>query len=266
MRRRFVNMWEQELAAMIKAAKDAEVEIKKIYQTAFKVEIKADNSPVTLADKTADALIRKELGAAYPDYGMLTEESKDTKDRLSKENIWIVDPVDGTKEFVAHNGEFTTNIALAHNHQVVVGVINIPMRGVTYYAIKGQGAFRLEKDGTRTPIQVSKKTEGLTVLKSRSFLNDREEALIAKHQDKITKQRTVGAAIKYCEIAEGKAEISYRMSSSTKEWDVAAGDVILTEAGGIMAKLDGTKYTYNREDVYNREGYILCNRQENFLN
>jgi 3'-phosphoadenosine 5'-phosphosulfate (PAPS) 3'-phosphatase len=106
-------MWEQELAAMIKAAKDAEVEIKKIYQTAFKVEIKADKSPVTLADKTADALIRKELGEAFPDYGMLTEESKDTKDRLSKENIWIVDPVDGTKEFVAHNGEFTTNIALA---------------------------------------------------------------------------------------------------------------------------------------------------------
>jgi 3'(2'), 5'-bisphosphate nucleotidase len=157
-------MWEQELAAMIKAAKDAEVEIKKIYQTAFKVEIKADNSPVTLADKTADALIRKELGEAFPDYGMLTEESKDTKDRLSKDNIWIVDPVDGTKEFVAHNGEFTTNIALAHNHQAVVGVINIPMRGVTYYAIKGQGAFRLEKDGARTPIQVSeKKLEGLTV-------------------------------------------------------------------------------------------------------
>ena len=152
MRRRFIKMWEQELAAMIKAAKDAEVEIKKIYQTAFKVEIKADKSPVTLADKTADALIRKELGEAFPDYGMLTEESKDTKDRLSKENIWIVDPVDGTKEFVAHNGEFTTNIALAHNHQAVVGVINIPMRGVTYYAIKGQGAFRLEKDGTRTPI------------------------------------------------------------------------------------------------------------------
>ena len=107
-------MYEAQLAAMLKAAKDAEVEIKKIYETSFAVEIKSDNSPVTAADKTADALIRKELSRAFPDYGLLTEESKDTKERLSKRDIWIVDPVDGTKEFVARNGEFTTNIALAH--------------------------------------------------------------------------------------------------------------------------------------------------------
>ena len=108
-------MYEAQLAAMLKAAKDAEVEIKKIYETSFAVEIKSDNSPVTAADKTADALIRKELSRAFPDYGLLTEESKDTKERLSKRDIWIVDPVDGTKEFVARNGEFTTNIALAHD-------------------------------------------------------------------------------------------------------------------------------------------------------
>jgi len=259
-------MYEKELAAMLKAAKDAEVEIKRIYATAFDVEIKSDNSPVTAADKTADALIRKELGARFPAYGFLTEESKDTKERLNKENIWIVDPVDGTKEFVARNGEFTTNIALAHDHQVVAGVINIPMQGVAYFAIRGQGAFRLEKDGTRTPIQVSKKTENLTVLKSRSFFNEREENLIEKHQDKIKHQAAVGAAIKFCRIADGSADISYRTSSNTKEWDVAAGDIILHEAGGIMLKPDGTPYNYNREDVYNREGYILANSIKNFLN
>lgn len=258
-------MYEAQLAAMLKAAKDAEVEIKKIYETSFAVEIKSDNSPVTAADKTADALIRKELSRAFPDYGLLTEESKDTKERLSKRDIWIVDPVDGTKEFVARNGEFTTNIALAHDHEVVAGLINIPMWGVTYYAIKGQGAFRLEKDGTRTPIHVSKKTDQLTCLLSRSFLNDTEKGLIAKHLDKITHQVTVGAAIKYCKIADGSAEISYRMSPNTKEWDVAAGDIILTEAGGIMRKRDGTRYIYNREDVYNREGYVLASCPENFL-
>jgi len=258
-------MYEKELEAMLKAAKDAEKEIKKIYATAFDVEIKSDNSPVTAADKSADALIRKELGKQFPAYGFLTEESADTKDRLTKENIWIVDPVDGTKEFVARNGEFTTNIALANNHQAVVGVINIPMQGVAYCAIRGQGAFRLEKDGTRTPIHVSSKINDLTVLKSRSFFNEKEEALIEKHSDKIKHQAIVGAAIKFCHIADGSADLSYRTSSNTKEWDVAAGDVILHEAGGIMLKPDGTAYAYNREDVYNREGYVLANNIKNFL-
>jgi 3'(2'), 5'-bisphosphate nucleotidase len=108
-------MYERELAAMQKAALDAEKKIKEIYQTAFAVEIKSDNSPVTAADKGADEMIRKELHHSFPEYGLLTEESKDDPSRLQKENIFIVDPVDGTKEFVARNGEFTTNIALAIN-------------------------------------------------------------------------------------------------------------------------------------------------------
>ncbi|MCQ2741803.1 MAG: 3'(2'),5'-bisphosphate nucleotidase CysQ [Bacilli bacterium] len=258
-------MYEKELEMMIKAAKEAEKKILEIYNTDFPVEIKSDNSPVTAADKAADAMIVDILSKAFPEYGFLTEESTDTKERLSKKAIFIVDPVDGTKEFVSKNGEFTTNIALAVDHVVVVGVINIPTWGVTYCAIKGQGAFVLEKDGIRTPIHTNDKLEDLTVLKSRSFLNPKEVTLIEKHSDVIKHQETRGAAIKFCKIADGSAEISYRMSSSTKEWDVAAGDVILTEAGGIMLKPDGTPYSYNREDPYNREGYILANRKENFL-
>lgn len=258
-------MYEKELEMMIKAAKEAEKKILEIYKTEFPVEIKSDNSPVTAADKAADKMIVEILSKEFPEYGFLTEESTDTKERLSKKAIFIVDPVDGTKEFVSKNGEFTTNIALAVNHEAVVGVINIPTWGVTYYAIKGQGAYVLNKDGTSKRIHVSDKLEDLTVLKSRSFLNEKEVALIEKHSDRIKHQETRGAALKFCKIAEGEAEISYRMSSSTKEWDVAAGDVILTEAGGIMVKPDLTKYAYNREDPYNREGYMLANRKENLL-
>ncbi|MDO5330409.1 MAG: inositol monophosphatase family protein, partial [Bacillota bacterium] len=114
-------MYQKELEAMIAAAKLAEVKIKEIYSKPFEVEIKSDDSPVTAADKAADAIIRESLGKQFPDYGFLTEESVDTPERLSKRCIFIVDPVDGTKEFVAHNGEFTTNIALAVDKEVVAG-------------------------------------------------------------------------------------------------------------------------------------------------
>ena len=137
---------------MQKAALDAEKRIKEVYQTAFAVEIKSDDSPVTAADKGADELIRQELHRSFPDYALLTEESKDDPSRLLNANVFIVDPVDGTKEFVARNGEFTTNIALAHNHEVVVGVINVPVRNVMYFAIKGQGAYKQEKG--KAPIRI----------------------------------------------------------------------------------------------------------------
>jgi 3'(2'), 5'-bisphosphate nucleotidase len=258
-------MYERELAAMQKAALDAEKKIKEIYQTAFAVEIKSDNSPVTAADKGADEMIRKELHHSFPEYGLLTEESKDDPSRLQKENIFIVDPVDGTKEFVARNGEFTTNIALAHQHEVVAGVINVPLKDVMYFAIKGQGAYKQEKGKEPVRIHVSDKLEHLTALRSRSFFAPAEQALLDKHADKIAGVLTLGAALKFCAIAEGKAEISYRLSQGTKEWDIAAGTIILKEAGGLILKPDGSEYAFNREDVYNREGYMLMNRKENWL-
>lgn len=258
-------MYERELQAMIKAAKDAENVIREVYESAFDVEIKSDDSPVTAADKGADALIREELHEAFPGYAFLTEESADDKSRLDNDDVFIVDPVDGTKEFVARNGEFTTNIALSYANEIVAGVINVPMKHVLYYAVKGQGAFRLEEGKAPVQIHVSSKTSDLTCLRSRSFFQKDEEALIAKHQDKIKRLTSLGAALKFCAIAEGKAEISYRLSAGTKEWDIAAGTIILQEAGGLIQKPDGTEYSFNRDDVYNRQGYMLANRKENLL-
>ena len=259
-------MYEKELEEAIKAAKRAEIKIKEIYKTDFTVEIKGDDSPVTLADKTADAMIREDLAKKFPDYGFLTEESVDTKERLKKKAIWIIDPVDGTKEFVSRNGQFTTNIALAVDHEIVVGVINVPMLDVLYFAVKGQGAYRLDKDGTRTPIHCSNRVSGLKTVRSISFFNDKEKAFYEKYKDRFEGEATpIGAANKFCVIAQGDYDFFYRMSSGTKEWDVAAGDLLIQEAGGAMVQPNGVPFRYNREDVYNREGYIIANMAENLI-
>ena len=258
-------MYEKELAAMIKAALDAEKVIMGVYAKPFAVEIKSDDSPVTDADKGADSLIRRELRKAFPQYAFLTEESKDDKTRLANDCVFIVDPVDGTKEFVSRNGEFCTNIALSFKHEAVVGVINIPVRHVLYFAVKGQGAFRFEDGKEPVSIHVSSKDGNLTALRSISFFTEAEEALIRQHKDRITHVEKLGAALKFCAIAEGKAEVSYRMSPSTKEWDIAAGTIILKEAGGVIEKPDGTEYAFNRDDVYNRDGYMLANKRSNLL-
>lgn len=258
-------MYEQELEAMIKAALDAEKIIKEVYHEQFKVEIKSDNSPVTAADKGADELIRKELHEKFPMYGLLTEESKDDLSRKEKDFVFIVDPVDGTKDFVSRDDEFCTNIALAYKGEAVVGVINIPMKDTLYYAIKGEGAYKLEKGKSPVRIHVSNKHGDLTAFVSRKFLSEKESEYMEKRQDIIKHRVPLGAALKFCYIAEGKGEISYRSGPNTKEWDIAAGDIIVKEAGGVTIKPDGKPYSYNRDDVYNREGYIIANCKENAI-
>lgn len=258
--------YEKELQAAIAAAKAAEPHILSVYNTPFDIEIKEDASPVTEADKGADRIIRAHLAEIFKEDGFLTEESQDTGERLSRRRVWIVDPVDGTKEFVSRNGEFTTNIALAEDHEIVVGVINAPTLGILYYAVKGEGAFRLEKDGSVTPIHVSDRDDHLRALRSISFFKEDERKFMEERKDRFEGEaRPVGAALKFCAIAEGKAEYFIRVSNGTKEWDVAPGDLIVHEAGGIMVQPDGTPFRYNREDVYNRKGYVIANKKENLL-
>ena len=257
-------MWEKELKAALEAGLLAKEKILEIYNQDFEIEIKEDNSPVTLADKSADEIISKYLSEKFPNYAFLTEESEDNPDRLNNDYVWIIDPVDGTKDFVAKDGGFTTNIALSYKHEIVVGVIIIPVTGEIYYATKNGGAYYL-KDGISTKIHVNDKLEDLTILTSVFHTNKEETQLIEKHSDKITTIKKVGSSIKACHIAHGLAELSYRMSPNTKEWDTAASQIIVYEAGGIMVQPDFTPLKYNRKDVYNRNGYIIANRKENIL-
>ena len=258
-------MWEKELQAAIEAGLKAKTEIMKIYAEGFEVEIKEDNSPVTLADKTADRIIREYLHNAFPSHAFLTEESEDNEDRLSNDYVWIVDPVDGTKDFVAHDGGFTTNIALAYKHQVVVGVVVVPVTGEIYFASKGKGSYYVNPKGEKVRIHANDKLDDLTVLCSVFHFNEKEAELIEKHKDKIKHIEKFGSSLKPCRIAQGLAEITYRMSAGTKEWDTAASDIIVKEAGGLFVEPDGKDMVYNRKDVYNRKGYVVVNRKENIL-
>ncbi len=255
--------FQKELQAMKEAAVLSSKIIKEVYESNFDVEIKDDNSPVTEADKKADAFIRSFLHERFPTYAFLTEESKDDLERLKNDYVFIVDPVDGTKEFVARNGEFTTNIALAYKHQVVAAVINAPILGYMYTALKDRGAYLEKADSKPILIHVSDRDDQLRVLVSRSFKNEEEEKLINKNRDLISSVAERGAALKFGAIAEGTADLSYRMSARTKEWDIAAGVLIVKEAGGVVVKPDMSEYRFNRKDVYNHEGYIIANKLSN---
>ena len=257
-------MWEEQLNAAIEAGVKAIDGILKIYHTDFSVEIKDDNSPVTLADKNADKVIRECLHKAFPEYAFLTEESTDDLSRLNNDYVWIVDPVDGTKDFVARDGGFTTNIALAYKHEAVVGVVVVPLTGEIYYAAKGLGAF-YRKDGVTKRIHVNDKLDNLTVYKSVFHSKPIEEEMYEKHKDKIAKIEKWGSALKPCRIAQGLGELSYRLTDGTKEWDTAASQVIVEQAGGIFLDTKRQRIMYNREDVHNRIRYVICNRIENFL-
>lgn len=258
-------MFEKELQVALKAAKKTIPTILEIYNSnELGVEIKEDNSPVTKADKAADKIIREYLHEHFPSYALLTEESVDDNSRLDNDYVWIVDPIDGTKEFVAHSDEFTVNVGLAYKHETVLGVIIIPVTGEIYYASKGQGAF-YQKDGKAVKIHCNSRVNDITTLVSRFHSNADEQAMIKKHSNRIKHQKVVGASIKGCIIAKGDAEMSYRFSSNTKEWDTCAMQAIVEEAGGLILKFDGTPIRYNREDVYNRGGYVICNCKENFL-
>ena len=257
-------MWEEQLEAAIEAGVKAIKGILEIYNTDFSVEIKDDNSPVTMADKNADKVIRDYLHKKFPTYAFLTEESTDDISRLDNDFVWIVDPVDGTKDFVAKDGGFTTNIALAYKHEAVVGVVVVPLTGEVYFAAKDLGAF-YRKDGLTKRIHVNDKTENITVYKSVFHSKPNEDAVIEKHSDKITKIEKWGSALKACRIAQGLGELTYRLSDGTKEWDTAASQVIVEQAGGVFLTPKKQRMMYNREDVHNREGYLICNRIENFL-
>ena len=260
-------MYEQELKVALNAVNSVRELILDIYNSAdLGVEIKEDNSPVTKADKAADKKIREILSTAFPLYSLLTEESVDDKSRLSNDYVWIVDPIDGTKDFVAKNDQFTVNIGLSYKHKAVLGVILIPVTGEIYYAVEGLGAYYL-KDKNTAPIGIhcNNKVQDVTTLVSNFHSNQTEMDMIKKHSDVIKHQKKVGATIKGCLIARGDAEMSYRFSSNTKEWDTCAMQILVEEAGGYLLKFDGTPIRYNREDVYNKDGYIICNVRQNFL-
>ncbi len=257
-------MWESELELAKTIAIKAGKKIMEYYHGSFEVDIKSDDSPVTSADRASNEIIVSELKRKYPFFAILSEENDDDFSRLDNDYVWIIDPLDGTQDFVDHGSGFAVNIALAYKHELVVGVVYIPVNDELYYASKGNGSFCVRNNKTMR-IHVSDKVNDLTCLTSLHFFGKEETELVNKHSDKIKKCFAAGASIKACLIAEGKAEICYRLYPNTKEWDTAAPQLLVEEAGGYFLKPDGTPIRYNRKDVNNREGFIIANSKDNFL-
>ena len=240
------------LPEIVSVAQDAGAEIMKIYATDFDVNWKSDSSPVTAADEGAEAIILPKLRELTPHYTIVAEEAvaKDGVPDIGSAPFWLVDPLDGTREFLNRNGEFTVNIALVIDKEPKLGVIYVPAQDTTYTGLVGVGATRQIGDAAPEPISTrTPPEEGVTVLASRrhgdpevlsTFLNDRPIAEI----------RNAGSSLKLCLVAAGEGDI-YPRFGNTMEWDIAAGHAILSAAGGRITTEDGEPMLYGKETMLN---------------
>lgn len=237
--------------------------IMEIYATDFddSIEIKDDKSPLTLADTLANEIIITGLIKEFPDISILSEESVDDATRYTNDYVWVIDPLDGTKEFIKKNGQFTVNIALAYKGKPVLGVIYVPVTETLFYASKGQAAYK-EENGIVTEISVTNKLENLVWVGSKSHSGEKEEALINSHKEIISETISAGSSLKGMMVAEGKADVYYRFGY-TCEWDTCAMQCIVEEAGGLFRQMDSTEMTYNRENNLNEKGFYIVNKKEN---
>ena len=238
---------------LIPTVKKAGVEILKIYaKDDLGIEIKDDDSPITLADKAANKVIVEDLKRLFPEIPILSEESKlmPYEQRKTWTECFIVDPIDGTKEFIKRNGEFTVNIGLWKDGKMVEGIIFAPARELLYFTENGE-AFRV-KEGMEDKLPCEK-TDKFTMVASNSHLNDATKAYLdmlqAKYGD--VELKRVGSSLKMCMIAEGSADYYPRLGP-TSEWDTAAAQAIVEASGAIMVQLDsGEPMQYNKEDILN---------------
>jgi len=230
-------------------AKKAGEAIREIYKGDIEVEIKEDSSPLTKADKAANDVIVQELVLNYPDIPILSEEGKSIpyEERKGWGLFWLIDPLDGTKEFIKKNGEFTVNIALISDGVPVLGVVYAPILNLCYYAKSGEGAY---KDGVRLP---SAKSDVFTVVASKSHNNEETEKFIESMKKEYPNLQTkfIGSSLKLCLVAEGVADI-YPRVAPTMEWDTAAAHAIVRESGKKVVDFSTREeLSYNKENLLN---------------
>lgn len=224
-------------------------------QEGFQTTIKSDNSPLTVADKISNDIIVFGLKEVYPDIPIISEEGKDIpyEERKDWEYFWCVDPLDGTKEFIKRNGEFTVNIALMHHNKPVLGVIYVPVQDVLYYGSEQEGSWKIDADGVATELKTTTPTTDWVSVGSRSHASEEETQVLSAYP--VTSTISVGSSLKFCMVAEGKAQIYYR-HGPTMEWDTAAGQAIVNYSGGTVTQPDGQPFTYNKPSLLN--GSFLC--------
>jgi len=245
-----------ELDLAIKAAEEAGNTILKIYEKDFKTFTKTDNSPVTDADLQSNKIIKEILSVTK--HSILSEEDVDDKNRLSNDMIWIIDPLDGTSDFIDKTGEFTVMIALVENQKPILGVIAWPTEKTLFVAQKNCGAFRYS-DNKWEKISVTKISElpKCRTIGSRHHLSDKEKDFIEKIG--IKDFTSIGSSLKVGKISSGQAEVYITTTNKMKEWDTAASHCIISEAGGKMTDMLGNELTYNNKNVYHENGILVTN-------
>ncbi len=232
----------------------------------FEVDHKADDSPLTKADLAAHKVIVAGLQTLSPDVPVLSEESADIPfdERKTWNKYWLVDPLDGTKEFIKRNGEFTVNIALIENGKSVLSVVYVPVTEVSYSAAAGVGVFK-RKEGKKSSIGVMKNSRFKpTVVGSRSHMSDE----VKNYLERLGQHELVsmGSSLKFCLVAEGKADLYPRLGL-TSEWDTAAAQCIVEQAGGQVVTLDGKPLVYNTKDsLLNPHFMVFGDKSRDWVN
>lgn len=242
----------QLLKPVVALVKQAGQRILEIYGSDFQVDMKQDQSPLTKADLAANECLIAGLTALRPSHPVISEESEMVpyKDRRAWKTCWVIDPLDGTKEFIKRNGEFTVNVALIFEHQPVLGVVYAPVPDLCYFAAEGCGAYKQVGIATPTLIRVKDRLNShITVVGSRSHQSVPLMLYLSRLGDH--QLRPMGSSLKLCLVAEGAADI-YPRIGPTSEWDTAAAHCIVNEAGGRVTDLKGEELHYNaRETLLN---------------
>jgi len=245
-----------ELDIALQAVTEAGNAILEIYSRKYETSTKHDDSPITEADLKSNEIIKRVLSKT--DHKILSEEDKDDQSRLSQDVIWIVDPLDGTSDFIDKTGEFTVMIALVKNKKPILGVIGWPTEKTIFVAQKEKGAFRYSENEWKK-ISVSEVSElsKCRVVGSRHHLSDKEKRFIEKLE--IKNFTSVGSSLKVGKISSGEAEAYITITNKMKEWDSAASYCLISEAGGKMTDMRGNDITYNNKIVNHQNGILVTN-------
>ncbi|MFN2511129.1 MAG: 3'(2'),5'-bisphosphate nucleotidase CysQ [Pyrinomonadaceae bacterium] len=255
--------YEHELRVALDLAREAGAAILEFYEGPLQIEQKTgsnDREPVTQADLVANELIVKAIRKEFPNDGILAEESVDTAHRLDKRRVWMIDPLDGTNGFIAGNGDFAVQIGLTEDGQCVLGVVLLPLTGVLYHAVSGQGTWIIRPNLKPERAAVSDQNE-LSLMRlaaSRSHRSPRMDQVVKAFRVK-QEIRRGSVGIKVGLIIEQQCDLYVHLSPRTKQWDTCAPEIILTEAGGRVTDLFGRPLEYNSPEVQNRNGIIATN-------
>ena len=244
---------------LIAISKEDGETILKVYNSDFDYKIKEDSSPLTEADKISHQIIINQIRALTPDIPIISEEDSDSSFQIrSKWKIyWLIDPLDGTKEFIKKNGEFTVNIALIKNNTPILGVIHIPVSNETYWGSKLDGSFHQKEYQKPQRINVSDcRKDSIRILTSRSHPDKILNSILTELDDyQIIKK---GSSLKFCFIASGRADLYIRLGP-TSEWDTGAGEAIVRFAGGYTSTIDGKSITYNLKESILNPNFMVSN-------